>query len=108
MKARNPASVARIRRAADRLERKLARLKATLVPADLVTRRLAEIEIFGAQRFAELLAEAATALAEAQTVAGRLQILEAIARQVVAELDAKEPEFKQLPTLADIEKQRLN
>jgi cobalamin biosynthesis protein CbiD len=47
-------------------------------------------------------------IAEAQTDEGCRQILEAVAQQVVAELDAKEAEFKRLPTLADLEKQRIN
>jgi len=97
-----------MRRAADRAERKLDELKATHTTAEVAARHVAKFEHLNRHRMAELLAQAQPALAEAQTPEGKRAILDRVVRQLLSELDAARAEALAMPTLADLEKRKVN
>jgi len=101
-------AAARMRREADRLERKLAKLKATRVPVEVAARHIAALQDIERRRLPELLKAAAPALAEAQTPEGKRAILDRVVQQLLAQLDAAHAEALAMPTLADLEKRRVN
>lgn len=102
------AATLRMLREAERIERKVARLKATLIPVEVVARHVAAIQDVGDRRLRELLIEARPALAEAQTADGKREIIQRIADRLLVELEARRAEALTMPTVADLERRRLN
>ncbi|MGE0660441.1 MAG: hypothetical protein AB7O63_13160 [Reyranellaceae bacterium] len=97
-----------MRGAADRAKRKLDELKATHTTAEVATRHVAKFEYLKLHRLTELLAQARPALAEAQTPEGKRAILDRVVQQLIGELDAAHADALAMPTLADLEKRKVN